>query len=130
MQPGNWALQAKWWGLMVSLEEILKRDFSEDFVQKMRNRIAVSHYKYGWVKDTYPKLADAVACLGQRLDLYKETGNTEYLIDVANFAMIEFMHPRQDNAHFQGTDSDASPGLVGMSYKQIIEEMGEKYDRG
>ncbi len=115
---------------MATTKEILKQDFSEDFVQKMRNRIIVSHYKYGWVKDTYPKLADAVACLEQRLALYKETGNTEHLIDVANFAMIEFMHPRHDDAHFKGTDSDASPGLVGTSYKQMIEEMGEKYDGG
>lgn len=26
-------------------EQVLSRDFSEDFVQKMRNRIVVSHYK-------------------------------------------------------------------------------------
>lgn len=34
---------------------MLSRDFLEDFVQKMRNRIVVSHYKYGWMKDTYPE---------------------------------------------------------------------------
>ena len=48
-------------------EQVLSRDFSEDFVQKMRNRIVVSHYKYGWMKDTYPELADAIACLEERL---------------------------------------------------------------
>ncbi len=108
-------------------EKILKRDFSEDFVRKMRNRMLVSHYKYGWVKDTYPELADAVASLEQRLALYKKTGNTEHLIDVANFAMIEFMFPRHPNAHFEAGDSDSSPGLVGISYKQMLEEMGQIY---
>lgn len=75
---------------MISAEQILKQDFSEDFIQKMKNRIIVSHYKYGWMKDTYPELVDAVACLEQRLALFKETGNTEHLVDVANFAKTKF----------------------------------------
>lgn len=112
---------------MTTPESILKRDFSEDFIQKMKNRIVVSHYKYGWMSDTYPELADAIACLEERLELFKKTGNTEYLVDVANFAMIEYMHPRHPNAHFKGTDSDQSPGLVGTSYKQMLEEMGQEY---
>ena len=60
---------------MATTEQILKQDFSEDFIQKMRNRILVSHYKYGWVTDSYPELAETVACLEQRLELYKMTGN-------------------------------------------------------
>lgn len=111
-------------------EEILKRDFSEDFVQKMRNRIVVSHYKYGWMSLTYPEIGDAIASLEERLELYKKTGNTEHLVDVANFAMIEYLHPRHPNAHFEGTDSDASPGVVGGSYKQMLEEMGQEYTKG
>lgn len=113
---------------MTDYKDILNRDFSEDFVQKMRNRVAVSHYKYGWVNDTYPHLADAIASLEQRLALFKETGNTEYLVDVANFAMIEFMHPRHPKAHFKSTDSDRSPGLIGTSCKQMIENLGGHYD--
>lgn len=112
---------------MATQEQILRQDFSEGFIQKMKNRILMSHYKYGWMKDSYPELADAVACLKQRLELYKKTGNKEHLVDVANFAMIEYMYPRHPNAHFEATDSDASPGLVGTSAKQLMEEMGEHY---
>jgi len=112
---------------MTTPEQILRRDFSESFISKMKNRIVVSHYKYGWMKDTYPELADAVACLEQRLEMYKKTGNLENLVDAANFAMIEFMYPRHPGAHFQGTDSDKSPGLVGISYKEMVEDIGEVY---
>lgn len=112
---------------MATLDQILAKDFSEDFVQKMRNRILMSHYKYGWMKDTYPDLADAIACLEERLALFKKTGNLEHLVDVANFAMIEYLYPRHSNAHFEGTDSDKSPGLVGTSAKQLHEEMGMDY---
>lgn len=106
-------------------DKILARDFSNKFVQLMKNRIVVSHYKYGWVSDTYPDLADAVASLEQRLKLYKRTGNLEFLVDVGNFAMIEYMRPRHPNVHFNGTDSDQSPGLVGISYKQMMDEVEE-----
>lgn len=93
---------------------IPETEFSEEFVTGMRNRMAVSYHKYGAVADAYPHKVDAIASLGVRLSRYAETGNTEWLMDVANFCMIEFMHPRHPNAHFQGTDDDASPGRVSL----------------
>lgn len=82
------------------------------FVQGMANRMAVSFHKYGPLSAGYPDRIDALASLRQRLNMYEETGNTEYLIDAANFAMIEFMHPAHIEAHFTATDSDGSPGRV------------------
>ncbi len=78
----------------------------------MIDRMIMSHYKYGKVSDTYPDKKSAIISLLQRLDLYVETGNTEWLMDVANFAMIEFMRPSHHNAHFRATESNESPGLV------------------
>lgn len=109
---------------METREEILKRDFSEAFVEKMRNAIEMSHYKYGWESKTYPELAQAFKCIEERLDLYKKTHNTECLVDVANFAMIEYLHPAFKDAVYKETDSDQSPGLAGgISYKQMMEDM-------
>lgn len=105
-------------------EIILRRDYSEDFDAKRKNRILVSHHKYGWMSDTYPDLAQAVISLRARLELYEQDGNLEHLVDVANFAMIEFMYPSHPNAHFRATDSGESPGLAGgISYKQMCEQM-------
>ena len=105
-----------------SIEEILKMDYSEEFDTLRKNRMVVSHHKYGRCKDTYPELAQAYKCIEQRLQLYLETGNTEYLVDVANFAMIEFMHPAVPGAYFKAEDSDKSPGLAGgISYKELKE---------
>ena len=88
-------------------------EVSEPFVQGMRDRMAVSFYKYGSVIDGYPKRVDAIASLRRYLEYYEDTGNAEFLMDVANFAMIEFMLPRHPNAHFVPTDSSESPGRVG-----------------
>jgi hypothetical protein len=90
-------------------------EFSDKFVDGMKNRMLVSFHKYGKVADAYPHKVNAIASLTQRLDMYAETGNTEYLMDVANFAMIEFMLPAHEAAHFKGTDSSGSPGRTTQS---------------
>lgn len=104
-------------------EWILKQDFSEAFVTKMKNAIELSYYKYGNAKKTYPELAQAYKCLRERLDLYEKTHNTEFLVDAANFAMLEFMFPSFADAKYTPTDSDKSPGLAGgISYKELMDE--------
>lgn len=82
------------------------------FLQGMADRMALSFFKYGRVAEAYPHKVNALESLQKRIERYQETGNTEWLMDVANFAMIEFMHPRHMNAHFEPTDSDQSPGRV------------------
>ncbi len=85
-------------------------EVSHPFLQGMVNRMMVSFHKYGGVAMAYPKRVNAIDSLQQRVDKYADTGNTEFLIDVANFAMIEFMHPAHPHAFFEATDSDQSPG--------------------
>ena len=107
---------------MESRKEILNRDFSTEFIEKMKNAIEMSHYKYGWMSNTYPELAQAVKCIQERLELYLKTHNTEYLVDVANFAMIEYKFPSFDDAQYIPQDSSKSPGLAGgISYKELME---------
>lgn len=82
---------------------------STQFHQGMIDRMAVSFHKYGAVADAKGKI-DQIKSLQLRLDKYLKTGNTEWLIDVANMAMIEFIHrgPRA----FKPTDYRQSPGRV------------------
>lgn len=108
---------------MDSKEEIMKRDWSAEFVAKMERAIETSHYKYGWMSDTYPELAQAIKCIQERLNLYNRTHNLDYLVDIANFAMIEYKHPSYSDAHYTPQDSDKSPGLAGgISHKELMEQ--------
>ena len=108
-----------------SREEILKRDFSNAFVEKMKNSIEMSHYKYGWANKTYPELAQAYKCAKERLLEYEKTHNKEYLVDVANFVMLEFLYLTFADAKYIPTDSDKSIGLAGgISYKELMEGYG------
>jgi hypothetical protein len=84
-------------------------EFCFQFVGKMINAMGLSFFKYGRVADAYPSRVDAIASLKIRLQKYEETGNAEFLVDVSNFAMIEFKHPRHPLAHYKAEDS-GGPG--------------------
>jgi hypothetical protein len=98
-------------------------------LQMMVNRMAVSHYKYG-VIDNHDGNVDEVRCGLQRLSMYDDslldadliwegatrkklnTGNTENLLDAANFMLIEFIMPQHAKAKFKSQTSEQSPGLT------------------
>lgn len=88
------------------------QEVAPDFWEKMCARMYVSFHKYGPVRDAYPAKADALKSLDLRIEEYRRTGNTEFLVDAANFAMIEYMCPSHLGAHFRATDSDESPGRI------------------
>ena len=70
-----------------------------DFIDKMQTAIEHSYHKYGNAHETYPVLAQAYKSARERLDLYlgsknpKQLHNTELMVDVANFCMLEWMFP-------------------------------------
>ena len=99
---------------------VLKTEYNEDFDQKRKNSMEVSYYKYGKASLNYPNNCDAIASLKKRLELYEKTGNKDYLVDIANFAMLEYTYPKHKNAHYKpGCSEEDSPGVEGMSIKEI-----------
>ena len=74
--------------------------FHERMGQSMKN----SYFKYGRACEAYPHKVNAIASLKKRLKLYEETGNADYLVDIGNFAMIEFAFPAHDLYHDEPTD--------------------------
>lgn len=82
-------------------------------VQQMANRMAISQQKYGDIEEVPRIGTDVLGSLEQRLEKYRTTGNIEWLLDVANLALIEALTSQHPKVHFRATDSDESPGLVG-----------------
>lgn len=81
-----------------------KSEISQTFIARMKNAMTVSFFKYGPIKEAFPHKVDAIGSLEKRLQLYKETGNGDYLTDIANFAMIESMRPAHKKYHYEPTD--------------------------
>ena len=96
----------------MNLDVVCPTEVSKVFMQRMANAMSVSFHKYGPVADAYPCGIDAMASARARMRSYGQTGNSEYLVDAANFLMIEAMRPAHPDAHYDPKDSDASPGRV------------------
>lgn len=94
----------------MELKDGVTTEYDPVFLQGMIDRMSVSYHKYGPAKEAYPHKVNSIGSLRQRLELYDQTGNTEWLIDVANQAMLEFMFPAHPDAHYRPTESDESPG--------------------
>jgi hypothetical protein len=95
---------------MLNIKDCPESEYSLQFIQGMIDRMRMSYFKYGAVRDAYPHKVNALESMQKRLDKYMDTGNLEWLIDMANFCMIEFMASSHPSAHFKPTDSHESPG--------------------
>lgn len=97
-----------------------KEEYSEKFDELRKNRVETSFFKYGPAKKNFGDgYVQTIPTLERCLEKYKATGNTEYLCDLANYAMFEFMYPQHPKGHFRATDSNESAGVVGMSVGEI-----------
>lgn len=91
----------------------INNEYSTEFDKLRKNRVEVSFYKYGAARDNFGSgRVDAIGSLELCLDKFKKTGNTEYLLDVANYAMFRYMFPLPGE-YFKATGSSESAGTVG-----------------
>lgn len=82
-------------------------EYSERFDKLRRCAIEVSFHKYGSAVDNFKfGRVDAIKSLKKKLSAYEKVGNTELLVDVANYAMFEFMYPLHEKAHYKPMDDD------------------------
>ncbi len=96
------------------MTEILQHEYSEEFDRLRRNRVEVAYYKYGAARENFGGgRVDAVKTLELCLEAFKKDGNTEHMVDIANYAMFRYMYP-MDGEHFTATDSSGSVGTVGI----------------
>lgn len=105
----------------------MTKEYSDKFDELRKNRVETSYFKYGPARQNFGRgYVDAIGSLEKCLQKYKDTGNTEYLCDLANYAMFEYMYPQHEKAHFKATESGESAGIVGMSVKEIEDFRGNR----
>lgn len=98
----------------------LSSEYCVKFDELRKNRVETSYYKYGSAKKNFSTgNVNALETMKLCVEKYKETGNTEFLVDASNYLMFEFMYPQHKKAHFRATDSSESAGIVGMCEKEM-----------
>jgi hypothetical protein len=85
----------------VGLAELARTEWSPQFERYMRNRLAVGAFRYGRLQAPGKPAWDRIAGMEKRIAQYRQTGNTECLVDVANMALLEFFEGRHPLRHFE-----------------------------
>ena len=91
------------------LTDLERTEWSQQFEQLIRNRLIMGCLRYGRFWGKRPAY-DYVADMARRLDLYRRTGNTELLVDIANESMLAFHHDTHPHKHFRSADDGAHCG--------------------
>lgn len=88
-------------------------DYSEECDRLRRNRVEVSHHKYGPARKNFGEgRVDALETAQLCLDAFHRDHNTEHLVDAANYLMFRWMFP-MPGEFFRATGSGESVGTVG-----------------
>ena len=90
---------------MRTLEEIEEMNVDNTFIEHMVNAMVMSAFKYGDVKPICGKVA--IEKMNKEIEMFMEDGNTEHMVNVANYAMLRYMFPLEGEKYI-GTDSDKS----------------------
>ena len=100
----NRLLQGKEYLNYFDLEKVRDQEWSKEFEELMRNRLVLGSFRYGKLGAKDKPNYNRVSSISKRLALYQETGNKEYLVDIAAIAMVEFVESKHPKAHFRAQD--------------------------
>lgn len=87
-----------------SLDKLKETEWSPLFEKLMRNRLIIGAMRYGCLHEKGKAVYDRIDSMEKRLRKYKETGNLEFLVDIANLALCEFEEGKHPNKHFHSID--------------------------
>lgn len=115
MRDRNWYDKHRWrlkHGYSITddylLEELKYTEWSPEFEKLMRNRLILGALRYGRMghrsipKDK-PKY-DRCGSIRKRIKFFENTGNAEWLVDIANLALLMFEEHQHPNFHFNSVD--------------------------
>jgi hypothetical protein len=87
-----------------SYDELWNTQWCYEFATYMRNRLIMGFFRYGDIHKNNTTTEAKIASIRKRVDLYEQNGNLEHLVDIANIAMVEFMHSTHPKKHFDSVD--------------------------
>lgn len=95
----------------INLYEYEHTEWSPAFERLMRNRLIFGAIRYGRMghgcvprgKPAY----DRCESIRYRLNLFERTGNAEWLVDIANLALLMFEERQHPDWHFDAVDGDS-----------------------
>lgn len=100
----------------IDLTGLKETEWSPKFEYLMRNRLIMGALRYGKMgHGSIPKgkpKYDRVESIRKRLEFFVETGNAEWLVDIANMALLMFEERVHDNFHFEPVDDGYHDSII------------------
>jgi hypothetical protein len=90
--------------LLPDIDVLVARQFNQKFVDAMKRRMVMGAFRYGLVGTQKSLSIDYLRSAQRKLDAYVSDGNTEHLIDAANYMMLEHRFSRHPSKHFKAVD--------------------------
>jgi len=88
-------------GKVEDLNKLQKSEFNNEFVKLCRNRMIQGRFRYESLKKSKVDYIYIDKFIRDRLRAFMETGNSEFLCDISNAAMIEFNNKTHPDWHFE-----------------------------
>lgn len=101
---GNLGLPAQPIRRLPDLDTLRETEWSPEFEQLCRNRLILGAFRYGRFEDPEKWKSDLIAGAKKKIAAYEDSGNLEHLVDLANYARLEFIRPSRPRAHFRAED--------------------------
>ena len=83
-------------------ESAIIQQQTEEVFRLCRNRLLMGRYRYGPVSTL--NHFDSTETMASKLEAYKDTRNTEALIDLINYAYLEYRFGTHPDKHFSAID--------------------------
>lgn len=88
------------------MKSLYASEWSPRFEELMRNRLVMGAMRYGLLHAPGKPSYDRTKGMVKRLEQYRQTGNTEFLVDLANLALLEFEEGKHPNKHWAPAEGD------------------------
>jgi len=87
-------------------KSLQRTEWSQEFERLMRNRLIMGAFRYGLLAEKRIKGAkwNLIEPIAKKVELYEATGNTEYLVDAANYCLLAFECDNHPLKHFTALD--------------------------
>jgi hypothetical protein len=89
---------------LLNYDDLKKSEWSDNFEKLMRNRLIMGAFRYGKLNEKNKPVYDRTTEIKKRCNKYIDTGNIEFLVDIANMCMLEFEEGKHKNKHFLSID--------------------------
>ena len=81
-----------------SYESLLQTEWNETFDKLAKGKMIQASFRYGLLKDN--NSYDFIEAMKNKIRRYEATHNLELLVDIRNYAMLEFKKPKYPDAYY------------------------------